>query len=302
MLLQNIDLNLFVVFEVIYDTGNLTQTAQTLNKTQPAVSNSLARLRDTVGDPLFVHAGKRMNPTARADELIGPVRQALRLFQSNMNQDYIFDPLEVRKTLRLSIGDIGETIILPKFVNILRAEAPNITLQVFQVQRRSIASKLAANEIDFAVDIPMPTEGELRHTLLMSDRQVCALSNEHKFAKKSKLSLEDYLSCDHIHVSYRRKGGGVVDIGLGKIGASRNKVVRLQHHQAAFALLNQTDLMLSAPSTLANLYNCRVFELPFEAPNLDLHLYWHGSAERSALNRWVRQKLKEATSELGPVE
>ena len=83
--LKNFDLNLFVVFEAIYTHGNLTLAAQVLNVTQPAVSNTLARLRDRLDDPLFIHAGKKMNPTPMAQKMIGPVRQALRLLQSGIS-------------------------------------------------------------------------------------------------------------------------------------------------------------------------------------------------------------------------
>ncbi|MBL4906993.1 MAG: LysR family transcriptional regulator [Sneathiella sp.] len=298
MKLRNFDLNLFVTFEVIYDSGNLTQAAQILNVTQPAVSNSLARLRDRIGDPLFIHAGKRMNPTATADELIGPVRHALELLQGSIERDVEFDPAQSTKIIRLSIGDVGETVLLPRFVEKIRKSAPHIKINVFQVERRSLAKQLAANEIDFAVDIPMPVEGQLRQISLMSDHQVCALSETHPLASKSAITLEEYLSSEHIHVSSRRKGSGVADIELNKLGVVRNNVVRLQHYLAAFALLEQTELLLTTPASLARPYRCKIFDLPFEAPNLDLQLYWHKSSERSSESNWIRHKLLEAAADL----
>jgi len=294
MSLKNIDLNLFVLFEVIYDAGNLTQASHILNVTQPAVSNALARLRAQVGDPLFVHSDKRMNPTATADELIGPVRQALRLLQGTVDKEPHFEPRESKKIIRLSIGDVGEAIILPRFVEILQEEAPQMKINVFQVERKLIGKKLAANEIDFAVDIPTTVEGQLMQLSLTSDHQVCVVTLGHVLASNSEISLEDYLSCGHIHVSSRKRGGGVADIGLGSLGVSRNILVRLQHYQAGFALLEKSDLMLTAPRSLADLYNVKSFELPFAAPNLDLNLYWHKSAERSGVNNWVRNKLQQA--------
>ncbi|MEH6404292.1 MAG: LysR family transcriptional regulator [Sneathiella sp.] len=295
MSLKNIDLNLFVLFEVIYDAGNLTQASHILNVTQPAVSNALARLRAQVGDPLFVHSGKRMNPTATADELIGPVRQALRLLQGTVDREPLFEPSESKKVIRLSIGDVGEAIILPRFAQILQVEAPQMKISVYQVERKLIGKKLAANEIDFAIDIPTTVEGQLMQVSLTSDQQVCVVAPNHALASNLELSLEDYLACNHIHVSSRKKGGGVADLGLGKLGVSRNILVRLQHYQAAFALLENSNLLLTAPKSLAGLYPCKSFELPFVTPNLDLSLYWHKSTERSGVNNWVRAKLQEAT-------
>lgn len=300
-MLKNIDLNLFVTFDVIYDAGNLTQAAHILNVTQPAVSNALARLRQQVGDPLFVHGGKRMNPTAKADELIGPVRQALGILQGSIEEDVAFDPAQSHKTIRLSIGDVGETVLLPRFFEKIRAHAPHMKMHVYQVERRSIAKRLAANEIDFAVDIPMLAEGALRHVSLMSDHQVCAVSKTHPLSGQSEITLEDYLAGEHIHVSSRPKGGGVADVELSKKGKIRNSVVRLQHYQAAFILLAKTELLLTTPASLARPFDCKIFDLPFDAPNLDLHLYWHASSERSGESNWIRAVLQEAAREFLPV-
>ena len=77
MNVNRIDLNLFAVFDAIYTAGNLTKAADILCITQPAVSNSLARLRDLLNDPLFVRTGHTMSPTPVAQNLIGPARQAL---------------------------------------------------------------------------------------------------------------------------------------------------------------------------------------------------------------------------------
>ncbi|HBZ95793.1 MAG TPA: LysR family transcriptional regulator, partial [Pseudomonas sp.] len=54
MNLTKVDLNLFIVFDAIYTEANLTRAGQIVGITQPAVSNALARLRETFNDPLFV--------------------------------------------------------------------------------------------------------------------------------------------------------------------------------------------------------------------------------------------------------
>ncbi len=53
MNLSKVDLNLFIVFDAIYTEANLTRAGQIVGITQPAVSNALARLRETFNDPLF---------------------------------------------------------------------------------------------------------------------------------------------------------------------------------------------------------------------------------------------------------
>jgi DNA-binding transcriptional LysR family regulator len=296
MKLKNLDLNLFVTFDAIYTHRNLTQAASALSVTQPAVSNSLARLRERFDDPLFIHAGRKMNPTPLAQKLIGPVRQALRLLQAGIEGDDKFDPRISDKIVRIGIGDIGETILLPKLVERLHRFAPLMKVQAFHVPRRSIPKKLSLGEIDFAVDIPLPPNPELQNHLLMSDKQVCVVGPSHPLANNSSLSLEAYLALSHILVSSRQRGSGAVDIELGNLGPARNIMVRFQHYQAAFHLLQRTDFALTAPLQLARMYDCRVLSLPLPVPNLDFYLYWHKSTAQSKTTIWLRDLILEAVA------
>ena len=105
MNLNAIDLNLFVAFDVIYAERNLTRASEVLNITQPAVSNTLARLRATFGDKLFVRTGNAMVPTPVAQSLVGPVRQALRQLRASVDQLKSFDPATSEKIFNFSLGD-----------------------------------------------------------------------------------------------------------------------------------------------------------------------------------------------------
>lgn len=52
--IRNIDLNLLVAFDALYDIRNVARAAERLALTQPTVSGMLTRLRDLFDDPLFV--------------------------------------------------------------------------------------------------------------------------------------------------------------------------------------------------------------------------------------------------------
>jgi DNA-binding transcriptional LysR family regulator len=47
------DMNLLVIFESLFRSGNVSQSAKELSLSQSAVSHALSRLRDMFGDPLF---------------------------------------------------------------------------------------------------------------------------------------------------------------------------------------------------------------------------------------------------------
>ncbi|SVD75301.1 uncharacterized protein METZ01_LOCUS428155, partial [marine metagenome] len=116
MKLSDIDLNLFVVFDAIYTEGNLTRAGEIIGITQPAVSNSLSRLRNLFDDPLFVRTADGMVPTPVAQNIIGSVRQALGLIRSSVQESEIFDPSVSGKRFRISTNDLGQVILLPKIL------------------------------------------------------------------------------------------------------------------------------------------------------------------------------------------
>src|SRR4249919_3816554 len=70
------DLNLLVTLDVLLAEGSVAGAARRLRLSPSAMSRALARLRDAMGDPLLVRAGRGLVPTPRALELrerIGPL-------------------------------------------------------------------------------------------------------------------------------------------------------------------------------------------------------------------------------------
>jgi DNA-binding transcriptional ArsR family regulator len=74
---RTLDLNLLRVFDEVMAERSLTRAARNLNLTQPAVSNALRRLRETLGDELVQRSGQGMAPTTRALAIWPTVREAL---------------------------------------------------------------------------------------------------------------------------------------------------------------------------------------------------------------------------------
>ncbi|MBC3778154.1 LysR family transcriptional regulator [Pseudomonas sp. SWRI99] len=294
MNLSKVDLNLFIVFDAIYTEANLTRAGQIVGITQPAVSNALARLRETFNDPLFVRTAQGMVPTPMAQNIIGPVRNALSLLRVSVQESRIFNPAQAVKTYRISMTDLTEAIILPPLFQRLRRLAPTVIIESFLSKRRETTKELAAGRLDFAVDAPLNTDPQVRHVKLMDDRYVCAMRKGHPMAGKDKLSLDDYLSLTHIHISSRRSGLGYVDLALGKMGIQRKIALRSQHYLMASQVMQQTDMVMTVPERFARRHELQAFNLPVnDVPSVETHLYWHESTDQDPANRWMREQMIE---------
>ncbi|MFD2642514.1 LysR family transcriptional regulator [Pseudomonas japonica] len=293
MNLNKVDLNLFIVFDAIYTEANLTRAGQIVGITQPAVSNALARLRETFNDPLFVRTAQGMVPTPMAQNIIGPVRNALSLLRVSVQESRIFNPLQANKTFRISMTDLTEAVILPPLFQRLHRLAPAVVIESFLCKRRETTKELAAGRLDFAVDAPLNTDPQVRHVKLIQDQFVCALRQGHPLAK-GKLSLDEYMGLTHIHISSRRNGLGYVDLALGKMGLQRRIALRSQHYLMASQVMQQTDMVMTVPERFARRHNLNYVSLPVNGvPPLETHLYWHESTDQDPANRWMREQMIE---------
>lgn len=301
MKLSEIDLNLFVVFDAIYTEGNLTRAGEIIGITQPAVSNSLSRLRKMFDDPLFVRTAEGMVPTPVAQNIVGPVRQALGLIRSSVQESDRFDPAASEKRFRVSMTDLTQSIVLPYVLGRLKREAPGISVDCYQARRRDLNIELASGNLDLAVDIPLTPDPQIRQAPLFSHPHVCVFRSQHPDIG-NKLTTDQYLGLSHIHISSRRGGLGHVDLALGKLGKRRNIALRTQHYLATPELVSRTDLALTVPRVFADFlvtqYPVRYLDLPFSVPHLESHLYWHESTDKDQANRWLREMMLELPAKL----
>ncbi|MBZ2167346.1 MULTISPECIES: LysR family transcriptional regulator [Marinobacter] len=294
MALNRLDLNLLHVFETIYREGSLTRAAAALNLTQPAVSHSLSRLREHFDDPLFTRQGNRMVPTPLARRFRESMRPGLTQIQTAVNQFHAFDPASQRKTYALALRDILESTFLPPLMQRLE---PYRELEIVsqRVARRDMESQLAAGKLDFAVDVLLPVSDQTAHELLRKDRLVVLVRKDHSLST-SPMTMEDYLSHQHVLVSSRSEGPGIEDFELSRLGVQRSIRLRCQHYYAACRVVEQSDLLLTMPEAYARIIaeraDIHILNPPAEMPSIDVYLYWHKAYEKEPALVWFRDQLR----------
>ena len=112
-----VDLRQLRAFEVLLRERNLTRAATVLGVAQPALSKTLAKLRRYFADPLFVRAGHRMEPTAKALELADAVHALLDDATMLRARHRPFDPKTSTRTFSFSVVDSGLVRILPPLLS-----------------------------------------------------------------------------------------------------------------------------------------------------------------------------------------
>ncbi|WP_218352787.1 LysR family transcriptional regulator [Alteromonas lipotrueiana] len=297
--LNRIDLNLFAVFDAIYTAGSLTKAADVLCITQPAVSNSLARLRDMLSDPLFVRTGHSMTPTPVAQNIIVPAREALKLLRTSVQDSHTFNPLTSEKAFNFASRDLLEVSIMPRLMARLQSAAPGISLTNYEVNRPNVVSAMASGSLDFFADASTFTDAHLCKQKIADDNFVVLARKNHP-ALTEGINLDIFLRLGHINVSQRKSGPGPIDIALDKLGKRRRIVMRGQHFLTVPSTVVKTDLITCMPYHLAKHYDLDIFELPFTLPPIEYFLYWHVSADHDQAHRWMREQILSVAQAFQP--
>jgi DNA-binding transcriptional LysR family regulator len=291
-----IDLNLFIVFEAIYSEASITRAAEVLHLTQPAVSHALNRLRDALGDDLFLRTSKGMRPTPYAKQLIGTVRQSLGQLQRGLQTGRIFEPGQLTTVFRLCLRELFEVMLLPELVNQCRLLAPAVSFNCLRVPRHQIQHDLASGRIDLAADVLMSHDADIKHKKLSGDHFVCLLRSQHP-ALKAAWNVAEMLAWPHILVSSREHGQGFEDIQLARHGLERRIGLRVPQYLGAGLVLTQSDMLLCAPARFATVLTellpltCKPF--PVDLAELEIYLYWHHSVDKEPAHQWLRELVEK---------
>lgn len=295
--LPRIDLNLLVVFDAIFNEGSITRAAGRLNLTQPAVSHSLARLREIFNDPLFNRQGHAMVPTPLARAVVGPIRQALRTIDDTISDRGLFDPASSTRRFTIGLRDTMEAAILPELLGPIARDAPGIDLSSVRVDRLNLERDLAVGLYDAVVDILIPHSQQVRHTLVATEGLVVMAREGHPAVDRG-LTLDAYLEQEHIVVTSSQIGLGLADREVARFGRHRKIRLRCQQSFAACRVVSQTDLVLTMPARHAHVVNLsfgnRIVAAPFAKALQDIYIYWHSNMDEDPGNQWLRRELVAA--------
>ncbi|WP_394131791.1 LysR family transcriptional regulator [Shewanella maritima] len=292
---KHFDFNLLKVLEALYQEQNMTQAAKLLHISPSAVSHAMKRLRDSIQDPLFVRQGQQMIPTATCRRIAPLLFENLNDIRRILNDSVEFTPKTSQQQFKIAIHDAIEGQFLPKLIFLMHQQAPNAELLSFSLNREQMINQLATGEIDLAIDVARSLKAPIVHTQLVTDPFCVIMSQEHTEASVE-MTEDIYLKAEHINVSSRAKGSVIEDRIFQQIGINRRIKHRCQSYQTAVKIVSQSNLLLTAPISIAQgLSNIPVIvkHLPILLPETATHLYWHQNTENNQALYWLRGQIKQ---------
>ena len=297
-----LDLNLLRVLDAMLAEANTTRAGPRIGLSQPAVSAGLGRLRQTLGDPLFVREGNRLVPTRYAESLRGPLRHALDSLERALDGAGDFQPAQLSMAFRLLADDYLADILLPGLARLLAVEAPQMRLQMLPLGPEPLAEQLAGGNIDIAFDrsdrhMPEWVDGVLA---LHAQPVVIAARGNHAIRAAgckhgSLLPLKLFCALPQTCFS---PGGDFVpleDAALTALGLRRHIAMTLPSFLSVARLVATSQLIGMVPAPLAlsltEALSIDLFGHPFPFAAVPLNLFWHVRHTHDAAHRWMREHM-----------
>ncbi|AZC20255.1 LysR family transcriptional regulator [Pseudomonas sp. CMR5c] len=293
------DLNLLLTFDAMLREGSVTGAAERMSLSIPAMSRRLANLRETMGDPLFVLAGRRLVPTPLALELAPQVHDLLEDARNVLGNKQQLNLGTIKRvfTLRAEDGFTGAWAL--RLSQRVAEQAPHVTLR-FMSQGNEDVAALRDGLSDLDIGIAGPLGPEVYKQRLYIDSFVGVVNNQHPLARLAHVSAQDLVSYPHLSVSRRGRTRGPLDLELEKIGLQRKVPLVVPGFQAAMQLASTSELVAVIPRRFVEwslpLLPLSIFTLPVVTPSGEFSQAWHPRVNNDQVHRWLRQQVQECSS------
>ena len=302
MHLREVDANLLVTLDALLVDASVTRAAERLGRSASAISHALAKLREIFNDELFVRAGQRLVPTAKALELAPTVHVILAGMESLLRPNKPFDPSETSRDFAVVASEAGELILVQPLRRRLHKLAPSVRVGWMAPRPEENIDALRNSRCHFVIDteeasVPAP---DIRALKLFDDTLATLGRPGHPFAKR-KPRAAAFANADHIAVN-ALPAIERVDRALARDGLCCNISSRVPSVLVGLLLALNSDALITLPSSLAAILE-KQFGLirinqPFRPIAFPLRMMWHSSYDRDECHEWVRSQLAALAREM----
>lgn len=296
MNLSSIDPNRLYVLHVVFEERSVTRAAARLHVTPPAVSNTLAVLRETLGDPLVIRSGRSLVLTPRALALAPQLAEAVAALARVVAATGAFDAATSTRTFSLACSDSEQISGMPRIAAAFARRLPAARLRIVSVDAFEAAGGLAGGEIDVAISPEAPPSPGHHAADLYEEEGVLVVRRDHPLVD-GPITRELFGALGHVDILLALGRGGIghraAEAFFAAHGLHRRVAVSVPSFAAAAAIVSETDWMTGLPRRLAERFvrqmPLRILEMPSPGMRFRIRLHWHERTDADEGSRWFRE-------------
>lgn len=289
--IRKIDLNLLPVLDALLRHRSVTLAARELDMSQSALSSSLGRLRELLGDALFVRTGRGLLPTQRAVQLADPVAIILEQLRDRVLSAHGFDPKTSQRVFTVCHSDVGSYVMWPHIVPAVARLAPGVRLNLRVLAQQQIPAALESAAIDLAIGAYPDLPASLFQRRLFERKYVGIVRKGHPIADK-RLTPSLFAKTPQLVVRLASGVQELVEKALDDQGLKRAETIEMPSYLMLPPLLEAGDYLAVIPGQLADAFarhgHFKSMKLPMELPASLIKLHWHRRFHEDPGNVWLR--------------
>ncbi|MGG5820139.1 LysR family transcriptional regulator [Falsiroseomonas sp. HW251] len=292
------------VFDAVARERHVTRAAEKLHLSQPAVSNALSRLRQALGDELFLRRPGGVEPTTLALSLAGPVAEVLDRLRQTLAVNAPFDPATTDRVFTCAMSEYSESVLAPPLFELLAKEAPNALIAIRHADRTNAMELLEGGSAELAVGVLAEPPALYTRVRLLPEVFLTLMRQGHPLAE-GPMTIERLAQYPHLLHSANGSRDGALDGPMAEAGFPRRLGGVVAHLGAVPEILVRTDMVMTLSARLATrlaeTYGLVLRPSPVPIRHTRLSLIFHRRFEADAGHAWLRRTLLAVAREVGPV-
>ena len=284
-------------FLTVLELSSVSKAAEKLDLTQPAVSHILRRLRQILGDPLFIRTGHRLTPTETALALKANAIEALDSLQ-RMTAQRAFDPRHEEMKFVIAANDMQRDLIFPRLLRDAMAEGISLELQFIPSGQPSVPW-IRDSRCHLALTPLPPEASDIYQKIILRGKMMCFFDAAMGAPPRS---LEEYYAAQHLSVRFMEGRTSWAIWSSNEVDKSQisRPVVTVSNFNAIPPFIKGTRLIATQMDLmrLRTLQALDVAPLPFESDPVAIHMVWHERSNNDPAHRWLRQRIETVAQQV----
>ena len=291
------DMNLLVALDALLDEGSVVGAAQRMNLSPAAMSRTLGRIRDALGDPILVRAGRGLVPTPRAlalrEQVSVLVEQAGQVFRSADTVDLA----NLDRAFNIRTKDPFIALYGAQLLRMMHEQAPRTVLRFIpESPGGDDDSVLRDGRTDLIISSTVDLGPEIKIQSLFQTFYIGLARQDHPIFAEP-VTAQSFASYPQISVSRRGRANGPIDVELAHCKVQRRVALITPSFHSALFSLPDSDLILPMPANILSSVSklglpLRSFEIPLALERVNVMQAWHPRFDSDPAHRWLRQTLK----------
>ncbi len=290
-----LDLNLLVALDALLTERSVSLAADRLCLSQSATSSALGRLRDYFGDDLLVVRGRQMVLTARAEELVDPVRAVLEQVRQTIAVAPQFDPATSDRQIRLMASDYSTEVLISKVIGELAVVAPQMRFEIQPMNDHPV-DLIERNQIDLLLTIDFAISADHPSQILFEDDHVVVGWDQNPIMQEP-ITKQGYFDAGHVTSRFGKSRIPAFEDAFQRRQKKQNRRVEI----VAPTFLSVPRLIIGnhriatmhrrMAERMVQIHPLVMCELPFDIPPIREALQWHITNNNDAALRWVIERM-----------